>query len=140
TDTRPDDVAWGLTTTSALDQVRLVQRVCYPNDVLRGGSRRFALELMSHVEPSQAWGVSGGVPRGATVVLKNGCLPHDEACDVSSVGCVRGAGWDYAIAVLVDGEPTEGSAIEAIEGFSRLVWATLEPSTSGAHGRRSPTD
>jgi beta-lactamase class A len=136
TDTRPNGVAWGLTTTSALDQVRLVQRVCYPNGVLTASSRRYALELMSHVDPSQAWGVSGGVPHQATVALKNGWLPHDDAWHVNSIGCVRGAGRDYAIAVLVDGEPTEGSAIEAIERLSRLVWASLAPSTSRAHGRR----
>ena len=138
TGTSPDGAAWGLTTTSALDQVRLVQRVCYRNDVLTGSSRRYATELMSHIERSQAWGVSGGVSPTATVALKNGWLPYDGAWHVNSIGCVRGEGRDYVIAVLVDGEATEGDAIETIEGLSRLVWAGLAPSTSRAHGRRMP--
>jgi beta-lactamase class A len=127
---------WGLTTTSAVDQVRLVQEVCYPSHVLTGSSRRYALGLMTQVDPAQAWGVSAGVPPDASVALKNGWLPYDGAWHVNSIGCVQGAGRDYVIAVLVGDEPTEEDGIETIEGLSRRVWAGLSPSTSRPHGRR----
>ena len=66
---------WGLTLTSAADQIKLLTELAYPSRVLTTGSRRYALNLMEHVTPDQDWGVSGGVPRNVTVALKNGWLP-----------------------------------------------------------------
>ena len=63
---------------------------------------------MENVTPDQRWGVSGGVPAGVTVALKNGWLPLDDAntdWQVNSVGWVSGDGRDYLIAVLQHGQP-----------------------------------
>ena len=49
---------------------------------------------MENVAPDQRWGVSGGVPAGVTVALKNGWLPLNDAntdWQVNSVGWVSGA-------------------------------------------------
>jgi len=136
-DTAPNEAGyWGLSTTSALDQVRLVQQICYPSEVLSRSSRRYALDLMTHVDPAQAWGVSAGPAPAATVALKNGWLPYEGAWHVNSIGCVRGDGRDYVIAVLVGDASTESGGIHSIEGLSRLVWAKLAPSTSGPHDLR----
>lgn len=122
---------WGLSTTGALDQARLMEQVCSPSAVLTRRSRQFALDLMTHVDPAQAWGVSAGVTPNATVALKNGWLPYDGEWHVNSIGCVRGSGRDYVIAVLVGGAPTEADGIHTIDGLSRLVWTALAPSTVG---------
>jgi hypothetical protein len=127
---------WGLSTTSALDQVRLIKQICYPSNLFTRSSRRYALDLMTHVDPAQAWGVSAGVARKATVALKNGWLPHDGAWQVNSIGCVRGDGRNYVIAVLVGGTSSESGNIRTIEGLSKRVWKQLGPSTSHPHGPR----
>ena len=108
--------------------------------MLTRDSRRFALELMTHVDPGQAWGVSAGAAPQATVALKNGWLPYDGGWHVNSIGCVRGAGRDYVIAVLVGDESTETEGIDTIEGLSRRVWSVLASSTSRVHGRRLPRE
>jgi beta-lactamase class A len=101
--------------------------VAYPNDVLTPASRQRGLDLMSHIEPGQAWGVSAGVASNATVALKNGWLPLDGGgWQVNSVGYVDGDGRDYAIAVLTDGA-TEAGGIGAIQGLSELIWQELAP-------------
>ena len=67
---------WGESTTTAADQVQLLKTVAYPNSVLTDASRSYELGLMTNVDPTQAWGVSAGVPSGVTVALKNGWLPY----------------------------------------------------------------
>jgi beta-lactamase class A len=128
TQTVPDAAGyWGLSTTTAADQVKLLRALAYPNDILTAASRSYELELMSDVEPSQAWGVSAGVPDGVAVALKNGWLPLAGGWQVNSVGYVHGDGRDYVIAVLTDGNATESQGIDTIESLSSLVWSALAP-------------
>jgi beta-lactamase class A len=80
------------------------------------------------VTPQQRWGVSGGVPSGVTVALKNGWLPLDSADDdwqINSVGWVDGAGRNYLIAVLSTGNRTEQAGINRIDKLSATVWRSL---------------
>ncbi|PSR25612.1 MAG: hypothetical protein C7B46_20580 [Sulfobacillus benefaciens] len=66
---------WGLTTTSALDQVKLLKLLSFPNNILTPASQAYAANLMTHVIGWEDWGVSGGIPSNVTVALKNGWLP-----------------------------------------------------------------
>jgi beta-lactamase class A len=114
---------WGLTLTTALDEVVLVARFAYPGPVLDDASRAYGLSLMEHVEAGQDWGVSGGVPAGTTVALKNGWLPvGTSGWQVDSIGWVRGHGRDYVLAVLASGNPTEEYGIGTIETIARAVY------------------
>jgi hypothetical protein len=114
---------WGLTTTTALDQVKLVARFAYPGPVLDDASRSYGLSLMEHVESGQDWGVSGGVPEGTTIALKNGWLPvGTSGWQVDSIGWVSGHGRDYVLAVLASGNPTEEYGIGTIETIARAVY------------------
>lgn len=121
---------WGLSTTTAADQVQLVRRIAYPNDLLNPASRTYELGLMMHVEADQTWGVSAGVAAGASVALKNGWLPLDSGgWQVNSIGDVDGDGRDYVIAVLTQGA-SESVGIATIAALSGLIWQELAPSSS----------
>ena len=52
---------------------------------------------MEQVTPTQAWGVSSGVPGNTVVVLKDGWLPLERTTDwqINSVGWVDGAGREW---------------------------------------------
>jgi hypothetical protein len=121
---------WGLSTTVPQDQLTLLKQLIVPGPrpLLSGAARSYALSLMEHVTASQHWGISGGVPRGVTVALKDGWLPLDAAAtdwQVNSVGWVSGDGRDYLIAVLSTGNPTEQYGIDTINALSSLVWAAM---------------
>jgi hypothetical protein len=127
-DTEPNPTGyWGLSTTTALDQVRLVKELAFPSPLLSEASRSYELGLMTHVEPGEAWGVSTGVPAGTSVALKNGWDPVTGAWEVNSVGWVHGDGHDYVMAVLCWGAGTETVGVAAIDGLSQLVWRRLSP-------------
>ena len=119
---------WGLTTTVPADQLALLRKLVQPGPLLSADARRYALSLMENVLPGQAWGVSGGVPAGVTVALKNGWLPLNDAqtdWQVNSVGWVSGDGRDYLIAVLTTGNPSERYGIDTINELSALTWQAM---------------
>ena len=118
---------WGLTTTTAVDQVALVKAFAYPSPVLTPAWQQYGLQLMEQVEADQDWGVSAGVPAGTTIALKNGWLPLPAPTDwqVDSIGWISGAGRDYVLAVLARGSPTEQYGIDTVEAVSRGVSAAL---------------
>jgi beta-lactamase class A len=119
---------WGLSTTTPQDQITLLRQLISPRSLLTASQRRYALELMENVTPAQRWGVSGGVPPGVTVALKNGWLPLDNAADnwqVNSIGWIRGDGRDYLIAVLTNGSATEQDGIDTITELAGIVWRNM---------------
>lgn len=120
---------WGWTTTTARDEVRLVSKFAFKNVLLRDPSRKFGLDLMENVEADQRWGVSFGVPLGATVALKNGWLPldlaHDTNWQVDSIGWIHGNGRDYVLAVLTKGSPDEPTGIDTIDRISSVIYREL---------------
>lgn len=121
---------WGLTTTVPQDQLTLLKQLVTPGShpLLSPAQRSYVLSLMENVAPDQRWGVSGGVPAGVTVALKNGWLPLNDAntnWQVNSVGWVSGAGRDYLIAVFSTGNPTEQYGIDTVNALSADVWNAM---------------
>jgi hypothetical protein len=121
------NVAWGLTTTSVGDQLKLLNELLETHALIDQGAQRLALGLMENVTPSQAWGVSGGVPSGVSIALKNGWLPFGGGWHINSIGQIRGDGRWYLIAVLTSFNPSEPYGIDTINGISSLVWHALAP-------------
>ena len=119
---------WGLSTTVPDDQITLLKRLIMANPLLTSADRSYALSLLENVTPDQAWGISGGVPAGVTVALKNGWLPLNDAntdWQVNSEGWVSGDGRDYLISVLTTGNPDEQYGIDTIGQLSSFVWAAM---------------
>ena len=119
---------WGLTTTVPDDQITLLKRIVMPNPLLTSADRSYALSLLENVTPDQAWGVSGGVPVGVTVALKNGWLPLNDAntdWQVNSEGWVSGDGRDYLVSVLTTGNPDEQYGIDTINAISSFIWTAM---------------
>lgn len=128
---------WGLTTTSVGDQLKLLDELVEPHALIDQGAQRFALGLMEHVTRSQAWGVSGGVPSGVRVALKNGWLPFGGGWHINSIGRIRGDGRWYLIAVLTSFNPSERYGIDTINAIPSRVWHALTPpARRQAHRRR----
>jgi beta-lactamase class A len=121
---------WGLTTTTPQDQITLLRQLVRPSGVLDKNDQKYALYLLENVTPSQRWGVSGGVPAGVTVALKNGWLPlggGSSDWQVNSVGWVSGDGRDYLMAAFSAGNPSEQYGIDTLNHLGAMVWGSLAP-------------
>ena len=120
---------WGLSRTSAADQVTLLRQIAYPGR-LTVKSRQTAWSLMTHVTPSQAWGVTAGLPPGATVAVKNGWLPRASGWQVNCDGIVRGAGYDDVVCIMTRDDATEADGIATISRLAGLLWRALRPTSA----------
>jgi hypothetical protein len=134
--------AWGLTTTSAADQVTLVRELLAHSTLLTNSARRFQRTLMRHVEADQRWGISGGVPKGVTFGNKNGWLPVTEDHNrwaVNSIGWVQGNGKSYVIAVITAHNATEDYGIDTIEAIAKRAWQHMTTVPSSSWSKHLPS-
>ncbi|MET9824998.1 serine hydrolase [Streptomyces sp. NPDC006349] len=122
---------WGLTQTTASDQIRLLFSVfdgatkAKTDSPLNKDSRAYIRTLMTRVADDQAWGVSA-VSR-SDYALKNGWLQRTTTglWDVNSVGRVTVDGHHYLVAVLSDGNVSMRDGVSAVErAAGRAVTAT----------------
>lgn len=115
---------WGLTQTTAQDQLTLLKAVFGSDSQLSAASRGYLGGLMSRVRADQQWGVSAA---GNSWALKNGWLPRSATAlwDINSIGRVTAGGRTYLIAVLSDGHTTRESGIAKVEEAARAAVTTL---------------
>ncbi|MEU6842412.1 serine hydrolase [Streptomyces sp. NPDC046716] len=122
-----DGPLWGLTQTTAADQLVLLQQVFGTADdaVLDAASRAYVQGLMENVESDQRWGVSAA--GGDGLALKNGWLRRSttELWDINSVGAVTVGGKRYLIAVVSAGNATKEAGIELVEAVAKAAVPVL---------------
>lgn len=112
---------WGLTVTSAPDQVVLVDHFSRPNPVINNTNRAYGLSLMRSVASDQDWGVTSGP--GDDIAVKNGWLPRSDGWHVNSVGFNHKLPRRYSAAALTHSSSAGMSTqISTIEGASRIIW------------------
>jgi hypothetical protein len=128
TNTDPGEYGyWGLTTTTASDQVKLLDAIANPKGPL-GSANATVLHLMGEVVSDQAWGVSAAARTGETTILKNGWLSmdsHDGLWEVNSIGRITGNGTDVTIAILSHGSDDLDSGIALVERVAELTRGQL---------------
>ncbi len=111
------DGCWGLTTTTADDQIRLLRLVFTRPSVLTVQSQDYIQDLMSQVEANQRWGVSAAADDGTPFMVKNGWLPSGTTgrWEINSIGDVVHDGQRMLIAALSEGNATEYSGISLVQ-------------------------
>ncbi|MEU0333943.1 serine hydrolase [Streptomyces sp. NPDC006193] len=123
---------WGLTRTTASDQIRLLRQVFAPEDGVHAGpaalnarSRAYIRTLMGQVVPEQAWGVSAAGTEPSGRALKNGWLRRDTTgrWDVNSIGRVTVRGHRCLVAVLSDGSASMSDGVSLVERTARAAVA-----------------
>ncbi len=110
-----DLFCWGITKTSADDQVRLMSALVSKKSPLPAKDRERVLTLMRGVADGQNWGVRAGACKGDQVALKNGWLKRvsTKRWAVVSTGLI---GRRFAVAVLSEGSADVGDGIATVEG------------------------
>ncbi|MER5946072.1 serine hydrolase [Streptomyces sp. NPDC001904] len=125
-----DGPLWGLTQTTAADQLVLLQQVFGTGDapVLEADARAYVQGLMENVESDQRWGVSAAAGRGRDgVALKNGWLRRSttELWDINSIGRVTVGGKRYLVAVVSAGNATKDAGIDLVESVAKAAVPVL---------------
>ncbi|WP_019071795.1 serine hydrolase [Streptomyces hokutonensis] len=124
---------WGLTQTTATDQIRLLQAVfaeggtsSASGSVLTGTSQTYIRTLMTRIAAGQSWGVSAASDAGWA--LKNGWLQRSTTglWDINSVGEVTSGTHHYLVAVLSAGNASMAGGIAAVESAARTAVSSAQ--------------
>jgi hypothetical protein len=131
---------WGLTRTTAGDQLALLRAVFAgsgDSSPLSAASRAYIVDLMRSVIAEQRWGVSAadsGAGSGG-YALKNGWLRRTATglWDINSIGEVAYRGHRLLICVLSSGQPTRTTGVELVENAAvaaaKAFTAALAPAS-----------
>ncbi|MGW1226702.1 serine hydrolase [Streptomyces sp. NPDC002530] len=124
--------AWGLTRTTAADQLTLLEAVFTDDEgaVLNRASRTYVRTLMRQVEADQRWGVSAA---GSDSALKNGWMPRTATglWNVNSIGRVTVDGHACLVAVLSAGQRTEAAGIARVESVAEAAVGVVRTGNAG---------
>ena len=119
---------WGLTRTTASDQIGLLRAVFAADGTasatkpaLTTASRTYIRTLMTRIATDQSWGVSAA--SDSAWALKNGWLQRTTTglWDINSVGQVTSGTHHYLVAVLSDGNTSMATGIKTVENAARTA-------------------
>ncbi|MFJ2235946.1 serine hydrolase [Streptomyces sp. NPDC087859] len=118
-----DGMLWGLTRTTAADQLTLLRQVFGDDSELSSASREYVRGLMGRIAVGQDWGVSAAAD-GSAWALKNGWLPRSTTglWDINSIGRVTASdGRAYLVVALSNGNATKEKGVSLVESASRAA-------------------
>lgn len=118
-DTKADEETWGKTSTNTKDQIKLLEELYTSSQYLTEESQEVIIDLMSHIQPDQSWGVYAG---SSDVSFKNGWLPNDLTDEwiVNSIGKVSRGDKEYLAVALSDKNLTIEEGSQVIEDLIRI--------------------
>ncbi|MFF3614066.1 serine hydrolase [Streptomyces sp. NPDC002580] len=127
-----DGELWGLTRTTASDQLRLLRQVFGDDSELSGTSRSYLQGLMGKIAADQRWGVSAAAD-GSGWALKNGWLARSTTglWVVNSVGRISVDGHDYLVAALSNGNSTQAKGISLVEAVAKAAVSAFGDTVEG---------
>jgi hypothetical protein len=132
---------WGLTTTTVFSELGLLSVLTSDRSPPPAAARRYELNLMRHVEPAQAWGITAAATSHTRPAVKNGWLPVGPGGQwvINSIGVIRHAGQRLDIAVLSSGQPSEAAGIRQAQAAARAAAAAISyrPRAARANPLRS---
>lgn len=117
---------WGLTKTTAKDQVKLLNDLFYKGKNLSKTKRTYIQKLMRKVTPSQRWGVPSGA-KNCTAENKNGWLPYSDFPTkspwiVNSLGHVKNKVVDYTMAIYSCGNRAFKNATTELSAIAKATF------------------
>jgi beta-lactamase class A len=135
-----DGALWGLTQTTAADQLTLLQQVFGDDSELSETSRSYLQGLMGRIAADQHWGVSAAAD-GSGWALKNGWLPRSTTglWDVNSIGRVTVDGHAYLVAVLSKGNTTQAKGISLVEAAAKAAVSVFTEADASASASANAT-
>jgi beta-lactamase class A len=119
---------WGLTTTSAAEQVTLLANLVEPDSPLTAPARQYMVGMMRRVESDQRWGVPAVADPGTVAANKNGWLAVDDDDDlwaVNSDGIVTVHRHQLLVSVLTQHNPDFATGIRRVSALVPALVASV---------------
>ncbi len=116
--------SWGLTRTTADDQVRLLSKLVDTKGPLDTESRKTAFTLMNTVSAGQRWGIPSIAHSGETTTVKNGW--DTRSADgglwaINTIGRVTSEDTNVSVAVLSHDNRSMSAGVSLVEKVAKLT-------------------
>jgi beta-lactamase class A len=116
--------SWGLTRTTADDQIRLLSKLVDTRGPLETESRRTAFTLMNTVDPAQRWGIPSIAHSGETTTVKNGW--DTRSADgglwaINTIGRVTSGTTNVSVVVLSHDNRSMSAGVTLVEKVAKLT-------------------
>lgn len=115
---------WGLTQTTAVDQLTMLKGALYPG-ILTEEQTQLARDLMGDLADFQDWGVVAGAEEGESVWMKNGWDTRDALGGewaVNSIGVIAGDTEEpISLSILTGGSASEEEGIALVEDLAEIT-------------------
>lgn len=121
----PVYASWGVSTSTATDELTVLKAFIAPNPYLSEPYRTYGLYLLGHVEASQVFGVNTGPPPGGVLAAKTGRMPGFGVSN--AIGWVKSKGRDYLLAVLTQNGTSDQIDEAAEDAVAQNAWNLLGP-------------
>lgn len=117
------DGQWGLTRTTARDQMALLRAVFADNSVLDPATQEYLQDLLGDAPEDQGWGVSAAADRPPDSVVKNGSaqLSSSRLWDVDSIGRIECGGHTVLVAVLSSGSSSRSEGVALVDSAAQAA-------------------
>ena len=117
------DGQWGLTRTTAADQLALLRAIFGDNSVLSDDSQAYLQDLMGDAPEDQGWGVSAAADQPSASVIKNGAaqLSTSRMWDVDSIGQIQSGGHTVLVAVLSNGNDSQSEGASLVDSTAQAA-------------------
>ncbi|MEV0902727.1 serine hydrolase [Actinoplanes sp. NPDC049802] len=122
---------WGLTRTTAADQVRLLSELVDTSGPLSASSRKTAFTLMNTVDKAQDWGVPAVARKGEIFTVKNGW--DTRSADgglwaINTIGRItaKNGAVDVSVAVLSHNNKSMNAGVALVEKVAELTRTHLK--------------
>lgn len=117
--------AWGISTSTASDQLILLKNIFYTSGTLTNSMRTTIKTLMGQVEDDQQWGVPTGA--GDDFQVKNGWLNNEDGTwIVNSLGHIKSEHHDYVVALLSDNNSSFEAGINYLNSMAKVINTSLK--------------
>lgn len=130
TNTTVNTQHWGWTTSTATDQVTLLNHIFQPNQVQLTTEQQATIQSeMLAVDTRQKWGVG---QMTQTTAVKNGWLPDDDdpnSWSLNSIGHITDGQKAYDVAILTHGQPFD-TGTQQLTNYAQKTMHILEETTS----------
>lgn len=121
-----EDDWWGYSTTTALDQLRLLTGLLGGSSVLSTANRNYLTGLMGSVTPPQRWGIcTPPLPTNVRWTTKNGWGGREDGYRANSIGHISGNGRDYEAVVLSRTPRDRAYARDTVSGISQILYDAM---------------
>lgn len=122
-----DFYGWGLTATTASDQVAIMNLFAPGSALLTVGSQNLGLSYLTHISAATTWGVGYARTTGDVIAFKNGWSPLTSMTnwEMNSLGWVRGTNRNYEVAILISGNPSYAYGVATLNNLCHLLYQEM---------------